>query len=190
MVTTVVILEVFVMGALTLAWLSLFCIRFGFLDPCLIPLLLSKPTQWLIFGAVVVAILAYQLGSVLNTATFGILEKVRGRAIKKSIFPAQGEEIRGVIYQKASLHFLQELDSQLRFIRLARSGLVNFTMLGISALSFKYVGIGILSLALGVGCYPTWCTIYRFYQLEEYSVFKAIKGDTAAPQPSPHETET
>ena len=155
MVTIALILEVRVMGLLALGWMLVFSIRLDFLDPKLLLWPMRQSTQLQVLFAMVGLTLVYQLGSILNTLACGMLERLRGNNVKQKIFHGQYEAALGIVHQQAASHFLQDLDSQLRFIRLARSGFVNFIMLGLSVLSFgsRFAGVGILSLLVGVLCY-------------------------------------
>jgi hypothetical protein len=179
MITTVLVLEVLLMGTFALGWLSLLSINCEFIEPSALTWVMKQSAPWQLVSAIIAIALAYQLGSILNTVTYGILERVLGQNLKIAIFSSKEnyEEALGVVYQYGSTYFLQELDSQLRFIRLARSGLVNLTMLGVGVLlGGQYMELGIISLALGILCLPAWSTIYRLRNREIYFVFKAIKN--------------
>ncbi len=189
MATTVIFVEIMIMGIITFAWLFIILWRIGLIPLGELASVLPILKEWNASILILAAALAYQLGSLMNTASFGVMELLRGNKIKKAIMsPHDYEMALAVVNQKASPEVVKRIQGHTTYIRLARSAIFNFFFLGITLLFIEgFRGIGILFLLLALVGYPVWCTIYKLRYQELRAAYEIISEIVGVSLPNSQE---
>lgn len=177
MATTVIFIEIMIMGLITFTWLFLLSFRIGAIHADDLAVALSIQKEWSGPVLVIFAGLAYQLGSLMNTTSFGVMEFLIGKRIRNLIMaPYDHERALAIIYQKGSAEAVRIIDGHLTYIRLSRSAVLNFFFLGMTLLTFgsRFLGTAVLFLLLSLASYPLWRIVYRLRHIDIRAAYEAI----------------
>jgi hypothetical protein len=181
MATTVFFVEILAMGILTSIWVFLLLLRIGILD--LSALIASLPAlkEWITPLLIAAGAVAYQLGSLMNTTSYGLMELISGRRMQRSLMSSvpEFEKAYAIVMHKGSSELVKYIGDLLPYLRFARSAVFNFLFLGLVLISFgsQYRKAAIASLILSVVSYPIWRTIYRTRNADIKAAYEAIKED-------------
>jgi len=127
MATTVIFVEIMIMGLITFSWLFILLLRIGLIPLDDLTSVLPVLKEWSTPILILAAAFAYQLGSLMNTTSFGVMEYLFGHRIKNSIMlPSDFEIASATVKQKGSPEVVKGIQAHTAYIRLARSAIFNF----------------------------------------------------------------
>ena len=156
MSTTALLVEVLVQGLLTTCWLIILVLGInGFnFDPELITKLLLPFKDYSSILLIFLLVFGYHIGWIMNFLSYRLGSFLYINRIRRKIL---GEELQlgdflidSRISQTASIEFMKKLRHRRSVIRLSRSGLINFFMLGVLILIFFNIWLGIVFLILSI----------------------------------------
>ena len=126
MATTVIFAEIMIMGIITLTWLLILSLRLGLLPMNDLVNYLPMLKEWSTPVLILAAAVAYQLGSIMNTFSFGVMDYLWGNKIRNSIMsPYDCETASATVHQVGSSEIVKGVQAHITYSRLARSGLFN-----------------------------------------------------------------
>ena len=103
MATTVIFAEIMIMGIITLTWLLILSLRLGLLPMNDLVNYLPMLKEWSTPVLILAAAVAYQLGSIMNTFSFGVMDYLWGNKIRNSIMsPYDCETASATVHQVGS----------------------------------------------------------------------------------------
>jgi hypothetical protein len=115
----------------------------------------------------------------MNTFSYKITERFAEKEFRDQIVPGKVyENVKSTVWQKGSAEIIKNLELNLSFVRLARSGIINFLFISIASFSFgsSLAWLGVISLLIFIGCIPLWRGTYRFYYKRMGFAYEAIAG--------------
>ena len=86
--------------------------------------------------------------------------------MRKNIFQIEANDyeiIKTKVFAKAPSEFIKKITEEHSKIRLSRSGIINFLIIGIALIIYKYYALGLLSFSL--------VTIAFFHTRETYKIY-------------------
>jgi hypothetical protein len=186
MATTVIFAEIMIMGIITLTWLLILSLRLGLLPMNDLVNYLPMLKEWSTPVLILAAAVAYQLGSIMNTFSFGVMDYLWGNKIRNSIMsPYDCETASATVHQVGSSEIVKGVQAHITYSRLARSGLFNFFFLGVTLLCLggSYRGVGGLFLLISAVSCVAWHTIYSLRYQEMRAAYEVIEkaGSIASP---------
>ncbi len=166
MSTTSIIVEMLIIGFFTATWMFLICLRLSVFDIQEVKTLASQIGSWATPILFIAAAVFYQLGLIMNTMSYKITEPFADKKIRDQVVPGKVyEHVKSAVWQEGSTNIIRNLELNLTFVRLARSGIINFLLIAIASLSFggSLLWLSVISSVIFIGCIPLWRNTYRFY---------------------------
>ena len=166
MSTTTIIVEVLIIGFFTAVWLLLACLRFSLIEIVSVKSFLSQTGPWSTSLFFIAAIVLYQLGLLMNLVSHKLTKPFGQKPLRDQIVSGKDYEIvRATVFQKGSSEILRDIVLYLSFVRIARSGILNFLLIGLVLVSFggRATPFGLIALLVSFGCIPLWRSMFRTY---------------------------
>lgn len=187
MATTALIVEIVVVGSFSLVWVFLFVFKFFGLDVTRVLIWLSLYKEWSTGVILVLAIVSYHLGWLINQVSYFITSWVFTTIIKSRVFKKDSqnyETIKATVFMKSAPFMLDSIREQYSVIRLARSAFVNCLLIciGLFTLDMWYLGlvalgISIIFFFLAYDMYTRYCTrLHYAYQVINQDSHTKKKG--------------
>ena len=130
--TTVAIIEILVVGFFGSAWILLAVMRMGGIEWSAVAAYLDEWKYWSAAVTVIGTLAAYQVGWLMNGLSRGLMwplaKRERDRVVGGS---KEYEVVRAAVYQWGSAPVNDDLALEQSVIRLARGGLVNFSIIAL-----------------------------------------------------------
>lgn len=177
MATTALIVEIIVIGAFALVWVSLFIIRFLGLD-------ISLMSEWLILykdwsTAVVLAsvVISYQLGWSVNQLSYFLARKTFNKTIRSRIFKEEHknfESIKATVFMQGSPFTMEKIKERLSVVRLTRSAFLNFLLISIGLFTIEKWQVGIATLGITIVLFIQANDMYSLYCHQIFNAYKVI----------------
>jgi len=170
------IIEILVIGLITLLGISLNIISFTDIDRTLLSTYAKDFKSYSNIVLLIVLALAYQLGWIMNGFTGQFYPKVlRNKAKKKYNISLQDySEIRNMVYLKASDNALLKIKERLSGIRLLRASIVNIFMLIIAFITFNYYILSIFLFLLFILVFIITHHMYDKYTKQLIDTYKQL----------------
>ena len=164
---------------------------------CVVPagnnflVILSNLKDWSTAITVFLILICYQVGWLVNGICFIIPDMVYLRRYKRKLLERRKVDksygyIRGVVYQKASPQLLYDLNVDRTVLRLSRTGVLNFSLIGIFVLLIPQINswISVLPFSLALASISQVVQRSQRYYHELTYVYKEMtkKGDSQTPQ--------
>ena len=184
MATTAFIIEVLIIGLFAAAWLFLLCLRVSLFDFDSFVNLALRAQGWSTSLTLAAAAILYQLGWIVNSVADKLMYKYNKRGVRENAVPGVSYEyVRAVVHQKGSAEILRDIGVNLTFERLARAGVVNFSLTAVILFSFggRAAVAGLFLLPLAAGCVPLSRMMSLRYYARMKSAYEVISEERAAP---------
>lgn len=184
MSTTAVIVELLIIGLFTSLWIFLLCLRFSGFEVDALKTHISQASDWSAFLTVIAVAVLYQLGLLMNAVSYRVTRKLASQVIRDEIMPGVNYEfVRATVYQKGSSDLLRDLGLYLSFVRLARSGILNFVLIAItlSLLGGRLIVFGIISFVLSIFTFFVWRSVFNTYYKRMKFAYQVICKQESAP---------
>lgn len=184
MSTTAVIVELLIIGLFTSFWVLLLCLRFSEFDLDVFKNQFSQASDWSAPLIVIAIAVFYQIGLLMNAVSYRVTKKLASQVIRDEIIPDVNYEfVRATVYQKGSADLLRDLGLYLSFVRLARSGTLNFFIIAISISLFggRWIVVGIISLLLAIVTFFVWRNVFNTYYKRMKFAYQVITKEKPAP---------
>jgi membrane protein implicated in regulation of membrane protease activity len=166
MSTTTIIVEVLIIGFFAAVWLLLACLRFSLIEISSLRAFLSQATPWSTALFFIAAVVLYQLGLLMNLVSHKLTKPFGQKSLRDQIVAGKDyETVRATVFQKGSSEILRDIVLYLSFVRIARSGILNFLLTGLVLVSFggRAVPFGLIALLVSFSCIPLWRSMFRTY---------------------------
>ena len=143
--TTAMIGEVITIGFLAAIWIILIILPITniTIDSEILENLFPYINVWVILLSFVVLLLFYQLGWIINGLCYYLMEHITEARRKERIksearieSSISYRQIRVFVYQHASQSLLTELNTDRAAMRIARTGILNFTLIAVALILF------------------------------------------------------
>lgn len=184
MSTTAIIIEVLIIGFFAAIWVFLIGLRVSIIEIHSVKTLLAQVGGWATPLFFVAAILFYQLGLLVNLISHKITKLFSQKDLRDQIIAGKDYEyVRATVFQNGSAELLRDLVLYLSFVRLARSGILNFLLIAVVMFSFggTVASIGVVPLLFSIGCVPLWRAMYRtYYRRMRFAYYVMTDLQTAA----------
>ena len=187
--TTVTIVEILVVGLFGCAWLSLAAMRAAGIEWSLVADSLQRRQHWST-AATAIGALVYQFGWLINGLSrrlmWGFEKSERDLVFGGS---EQYDVCGAIVFQKSSSRVNDDLALEQSVIRLARGGVINFSIIGLlvmtSGAGRPGVSAGVVFLILASGSALQWRHRNRRYDkhLADYAGVTSDEGLTPSAQP-------
>jgi hypothetical protein len=184
MATTALIVEIIVIGAFALVWVSLFIIRFLGLDVSLI-------SDWLIFhkdwstGFVLASVvISYQLGWSVNQLSYFLARTTFNKTIRSRVFKDQYnnfDSIKATVYMQGSPFTVEKVKERLSVVRLTRSAFLNFLLISMGLFMLEKWQAGIVTLGITIILFIQAKDMYSLYCNQIFNAYKVIKLNEEKP---------
>ncbi len=182
MSTTAIIVELLIVGLFSAVWIFLFCLRLTVFTVDDIKTIIPQMSTWsapLLFVAVATL---YQLGIFLN-ALSDSLTRVVVLGMRKQMFSDQEYEyVRTVVYQKGADELVSDVKLLFSFIRLSRSGVVNFCLIAVAIFLFggRIALFGFVPLFVAVYCISLYRGMTEIYYLRLKIAYQVIAESSSS----------
>lgn len=186
MSTTTIIVEVLIIGFFAAVWLFLACVRFSLFEITSVKSFLAQAGPWSTSLFFIAAIVLYQLGLLMNLVSHKLTKPFGEKPLRDQIISGKDYEIvRATVFQKGSSEILRDIVLYLSFVRIARSGILNFLLIALVLISFggRAIPFGLIALLVSFGCVPLWRSMFRTYYRRmgfAYSVVPEIASKAEA----------
>ena len=159
--TTVTIVEILVVGLFGCAWLSLAAMRAAGIEWSLVADSLQRWQHWSTAATAIGTLVAYQFGWLINGLSrrlmWGFEKSERDLVFGGS---EQYDFARAIVFQNSSPRVNDDLALEQSVIRLARGGVINFSIIGLlvmtSGAGRPGVSAGVVFLILALGSALQW----------------------------------
>ena len=176
MTTTAIFVEIVIIGLFGVVWIILLLTRLSILNLTALASVARNAPDWSTLILVGIGAIAYQVGSLINTLCYGLMERVAGTRLRNSILKEDQHVVRATLFSQGSSELIAELNSHLTYIRLSRAAIFNFLLLGITLLTFgtRFWKIAVLSLLISFGSYCLWRIIFVFHHQEQLAAYEVV----------------
>lgn len=192
--TTVAIIEILVVGLFGSVWILLAVMRAGDIEWRAVAAYLDEWRNWSTAATVFGTLAAYQVGWLINGLSRGLMwpfaERERDRVLGG---PKKYEVVRAAVFQWGSARVNDDLALEQSVIRLARGGLVNFSIIALLLVTSGAGRPGLtlaavfLALALGSGFH--WRHRNRRYYERILAEYNTLPQSTGAKPSKPLQDE-
>jgi len=182
--TTVAIIEILVVGLFASAWLLLAALRVAGIEWSVVAGCLHQWENWSTAATAIGTLVAYQIGWLMNGLSRGLMwpfaKRERDRVFGGS---KEYELVRAVVYQEGSARVNDDLALEQSVIRLARGGVVNFSIIGLllttSGAGRPGVSVGAIFFVLALGSVFQWWHRNRRYYDHILAEYRTLPQATA-----------
>jgi hypothetical protein len=186
MSTTNVIAEIIVTGFFSLIWILLLLLEVFGVNIALFYQNFLTFKDWSSVLLLVLFIITYQLGWLINVLGNLIIDVPFGYKFRNKVFRQKNleyEKVRAAFYQHASIDLIKDLGLDRTVIRLARGGIINFSLISLTLIPFgkSFIILIILFLILAIGSFFQWRKRFqRYYKrlIISVEIIEAYKNKT------------
>jgi hypothetical protein len=178
--TTSLIVEIIVIGVFALVWVMLFIFKFLGLDLSLIPEWLILYKDWSTVVALIMLIVSYQLGWLVNQLSYFIAGKTFNKPIKSFVFKDQYQNydsIKTTVYMNGSSFAVEKVKERLSVVRLTRAAFINFLLISIALFWLNNKEMGYIAVGITIIMFVQALYIYYLYCQQIFNSYKVIKSN-------------
>jgi hypothetical protein len=182
MSTTAIIVEILIIGLFTSFWLFLLGLRVSLFDFESIKSLASQIGPWSTPLLALAAAIVYQLGLLMNSVAYKITKNVAKLELRDNAVPDKSfEYVIAFVHQNGAEDVVREISLNLTFVRLARSGIINFFLIAVVMFLFggKLALAGIFPLLLSIVSFPIWRLKYARHYRRIATAYQVIRDNTS-----------
>lgn len=177
MATTSLIVEIIVIGAFALVWVTLFIFKFFGLDVSLVSEWLVLYKDWSTVIALISIVVSYQLGWSVNQLSYFFARNTFNKTIKSRIFKDEYENfdsIKATVYMRGSPFAVEKVKERLSVVRLTRSAFMNFLLISIGLFTLEKWEAGFVTLGITIILFIQASDMYSLYCKQVFNSYKAI----------------
>jgi hypothetical protein len=176
--TTVAIIEILVVGFFSCVWLLLAALRVADIEWSTIAPLLDRWSNWSAAATGIGALAAYQIGWLVNGLSRGMMWPFAKSELHRVFGGRQKyEEARAFVYQYGSPRVHDDTALEQSVIRLARGGVLNFSIIGVllvTGWSRREIIAAVIFMVLALGSLFQWRYRNRRYYERLYAVHQTL----------------
>lgn len=183
MATTSLIAEIIVIGSFSLVWIMLFTFKFLGLDITALSDWFLTYKDWSTAILVALIVICYQLGWIINLVSSFIAGQTFGKRIMLRLFKGiavndnEMEMIRATVQMKSSGYLQGRMREDLSVLRLSRSALINFFLIGVGFIMIGNLTGAFISLGIALISFLHAWYIYKRYYSRMLHAYQIIKED-------------
>jgi hypothetical protein len=180
MATTSHIVEIIVIGAFALVWVTLFIFRFSGLDISLVHQWLVAYKDWSNLATLIALIVSYQLGWSTNQLSYLLARNTFNKKIKSKVFQDQYpifDSIKSTVYMEGSSFAVEKVKERLSVVRLTRSAFINFFLITFGLFTLGEWAAAIVTAAITYILFAQSKDMYNLYCQQIFNSYKVIESN-------------